>query len=128
VLKYVGGRHRGQLPGSCLKQGTIIALLDLSQAGCPRYGHLFGADINSCRLISIRQHQCDQLALAAADVENRSHHRRQQRRPDVAAVDEASRLAVAAARVLRCVRVVQALTQRADRRLDHGISIRDYYL
>ena len=60
MLKHVGGRHRGQLPGPRIEQVTVVALLDPVQACCLGYGRLFRADINSHRVVSVVQHQLDQ--------------------------------------------------------------------
>ena len=53
MLKYGGGRNRGQMPRLALEQNVEIALVDLVKAGGPGQAHLFWADINSCRVISI---------------------------------------------------------------------------
>ena len=100
MLKDIGGRYRRELPGSRIKNVTVVTVLDPVQARDLGYGHLFQADINSRRVVSFLQHEPDQVSLPAADVEHRPRRGRQQRRPDVAAVDEGSSLTVSAARVL----------------------------
>ena len=114
VLEDIGGRYRRELPGSRIQQGTVVTLLDPGLARDLGYGHLFLADINSRRVVSIQQHEPDQLALAVADVEHGPRSGRQQHRPDVVAIDEGSGLTVAPGSVLRRVRAVQSFPRRAD--------------
>ena len=61
MLEDIGGRYRRELPGSRIKHVTVVTLLDPVQARDLGYGHLFLADINSRRVVSILQHEPDQL-------------------------------------------------------------------
>ena len=76
MLEHVRGGHRGQLPGPHIEQTPVVALLDPVQACRPEQRHLFRADINSRRVVLIRQYEPDQLPPPAADVEHRPGGRR----------------------------------------------------
>ncbi len=53
MLKDIGGRYCGELPGSRIKQVTVVAFLNPVQARGLGYGHLFRADINPGRVVAI---------------------------------------------------------------------------
>jgi hypothetical protein len=98
VFQHVGGGNGGERSRPAGQERVVITQAHLVQAGRAGDRHLFWRHIDALGLVSVGEQQPDQFALTAADVGHRA--RRGQRRPDVAPVDQARRLAVATAGVL----------------------------
>jgi hypothetical protein len=112
VFEQVGRRHRGQRAGAPGEQLAVVAVPDGVEPGRAGQRDLLRADVDAGRVIAVGDQAANQLAGAAADVDDRSGRRRRQQRADVALVAEPGGIGRPRPAVRAGVRLVQPVTQR----------------
>src|SRR5487761_1071561 len=97
-----------------------VRLADLGHACRAGQCRLLRTDVYALGVKAVRPQQPDEIAASAAEVDGGACRGRWQQGTDVTPVDKSSRLAAAAAGVLRGVRLVQTAPQMGQASCSHS--------
>ena len=120
VLQQVGGRDRRVMSRTCGEDGAEVPLPDPGHARGAGERRLFRADVYALRVEAVYLQQPDELAAAAAKVDDGAGRGRWQQRTDITPVDKSSRLVAVAVGVLSGVRLVETAPQIGQAHRSHN--------
>jgi hypothetical protein len=110
VLEKIGGHDCGQA-GSPLSQDlAIVALVDKDQSCSLCDSYLLGTHVDAQSVVAVGEQQPYKISLTTADVDDWPRPRAGQGRADVAPVDQADRVVLAGARMLRSISGIQPIS------------------